>query len=173
MNTTAQSETARQLPWVSPPPSIGITNWDANRGIPEPHRQITAEDFLGRICDDSYGLYGTAYRTVRDEDGRTLTCKLYWFRDFGLALVYHTVFEDWRTKAYPPPRVGHTRLVNTGPRDCYQHDARFYLLGCQHEYREISAARCEELGLSARPGGTFHVAYCEKCGAVHSYDSSD
>jgi hypothetical protein len=49
---------------------------------------------------------------------------------------------------------------------------RFFAFGCDHEYKELSYAECQEQGIR-HEGMCWHVNKCQKCGHVESRDSSD
>ncbi|RDJ34933.1 MAG: hypothetical protein DWQ19_08855 [Crenarchaeota archaeon] len=54
----------------------------------------------------------------------------------------------------------------------WQESPKYYLIGCDHEYRELSHQECHEAGIS-HYGNCWHVNRCDKCDHVESYDSSD
>lgn len=54
----------------------------------------------------------------------------------------------------------------------YVEDFRYYLIGCDHSFNELSYYECKERGIP-HYGKCWHVHECVKCKKIESADSSD
>jgi hypothetical protein len=126
-------------------------------------REVTEEGFAKSLFDtyDPAMIENRQFVLPEDEghDGATYqSVKLFWYYDgTGVAIV--TNF--W----------GGQRYRKDDGWEKGQH-VRFFLFGCEHEYRELGADECRERGIR-HEGMCWHVSLCEKCGHVESRDSSD
>jgi len=121
-------------------------------------REISQDKFAALFFAYSpdHEEYRQIHRTIDGQscliDNIFLTTRLYWYRDgTGLAMV--NVYSK-----------------QTG----YKHQIRYFAFGCDHQYAERSAAELRERGIHIiMTGRCIHHYECEKCGHVHTVDSSD
>lgn len=57
-------------------------------------------------------------------------------------------------------------------QEYWDNKIRYFAFGCEHDYKELSAAEARKEGVQ-HYGKCWHVNKCQKCGHVHSVDSSD
>lgn len=134
---------------MDPPP--GITKLGGFNDMPEPWTQIE----VGRYLYLSRSWAG--YRDYRQIHLAGWKCVREVFIDFythyGLAIAYPDSWEH-----------------HNGLGRC-DDEARYYYLGCVHEWRELSPEECRGSGI--HHFGMFdHHYLCTRCGARTAHDSS-
>src|SRR5262245_41238631 len=144
-------------------PPAGVEDHGGANGMPTPYVECTADEYAHVM-----GIYGpqfTEYRQVRLAEVRDgmVEVRIAWIHDRGYAVVFP---KEWRTTTAEEREQGAYTLT-------YKDGFRYFRVGCEHDYVGLSAAQCEEYGISARPGRCYHVIRCKKCGSWNAYDSSD
>lgn len=133
--------------------------------MPVPYREISLEEYLRLAFCQPWGPTGEGnFRQVLDLEGLTMwTLHIQHYNDYSLAVAEQYSRKEKRDERKPAFEVKTRHGV---------YFLRFFVLGCKHEYREVSHdfAR-KELGVSTW-GMHCHVHYCKKCEHHYSVDSS-
>ena len=134
----------------------GIDDFGTFNEMPKPYREITATEFWAEFV--SYSPDYQEYRQVCNFlDYKTMRpCRLYWWRNRGTAVILP---QQWK-----PNRNGGSII--------YTEEPRYFLLGCEHAWREISYQEAKERNLP-HDGYQFHLSECTKCKTRHGAHSDD
>ena len=81
------------------------------------------------------------------------TVEILWYTDCGMMVVYP---DKWHPE--------HGNIV-------YDEDSRYFRIGCEHSYEELSPGECKEAGID-HFGMCWHVFRCTQCSYTMSQDSS-
>lgn len=144
------------------------TGCSLHRGnsMPVPYQELSLEEYLKLAYCQPWGPTGEGnFRQVLDLDGLIMwTLHIQHFGKYSLAVA-----EQYNGKG-KGAELKATFEVDGGYGMSYY--LRFFRLGCEHEYKEVSHEfACKELGV--RTWGMFcHVYHCSKCGHHYSIDSS-
>lgn len=131
--------------------------------LPKPIRKSNFQEFLHVY---KHAIPHEEIRQVMGEDNKNILkgqysytpVKILWFRNVAFAL---TMPQNW-----------HTDKSNGRCDIVYDDPIRFFRIGCEHEYRELSQKECKEQNIY-HAGRCWHVNKCEKCSHIEAYDSSD
>jgi hypothetical protein len=126
--------------------------------MPSPWREASVSEYVRQR-----GCYSPAYFESRNvlqqtADGVTIgNITIEWYHNVGFAI---RMPNKWH---YDRSEVG--KIV-------YDEPIRYFRIGCEHDYTELSQAECRARGIQ-HMGHCWHVTECGKCGHIESYDSSD
>lgn len=118
--------------------------------MPTPWKEINVNKYIHKRSSNIPIKFESRY-VLHDNVGRV---NIDFFNDFALAV---RLPEKWK-------------LVND--EIVYTEDFKYYLIGCDHSYKELSYIECKEKGIP-HYGRCWHVNECEHCGKISSVDSSD
>lgn len=143
--------------------------------LPQPHVEISRDEFLTILAATGGVLQGTNYRQIRmtDDPGKewhgslkktVWDCHFYFYGETAIAVAATYINdgtgieedEGWKTS---DGRVLHGQVVKRSTSDGFL--ARFYRLGCTHE-----ATTEEKISRRERR------VTCPDCGMSYTYDSS-
>jgi len=167
--------------WIEP--TYLNIDWSKNNHIATPAIEITRDEFdlLRDHC--IYGLRGINYdNTIRlpdapegerlGQDGNSWNIH-YYFYPFCAIAVADCFF--WREKDYEEDSfrkgLGDFLPDNNYERYTSGYARRYFRIGCEHKWIELSQAESKKRGIS-HYGNCWHVNYCDECGEVWTYDSS-
>lgn len=117
--------------------------------MPKPFSEITVDEYIHK--KNSVVKY---YERRQITHGNYGSIHIEWFHDFGLAVKYP---EKWKLE--------NNKII-------YKEPIKYYKIGCNHAFEELSYDECKEKGIS-HFGKCWHVYKCTICGTVNSQDSSD
>ena len=152
----------------TPPPGV---EYDARfNHIPKPCKEISRHRYIHSAS--IWSPRWREYRQVRDLPGMEpnasgfplahVRIEWYWFG--GLVTLYPS---KWHTATDADREAD--PLVGTGL--VWEGEIRYFLIGCEHTYRRMTAEEIKEAG-GRHLGQHDNWEVCSKCGLVNHYDSS-
>lgn len=97
----------------------------------------------------TYSPVALEYRQVMPKNGKVYSLRIFWMNTTpGQANGFAMHSDYWGGKI------------------------RYYKVGCDHKYRELSASEAKDKG-HHHSGNCYHVTECIHCGRIFSYDSGD
>jgi len=132
-------------------PPKWINDMGNHNKLPEPNKEVTVNEFIHK--HSSYSPNNIEFRQIKMGE-RYQNTHIYWFDDRGIAIVWPG---KWTLKG--------NDIVYTEP-------IRYFRLGCEHKYKELSIDECKKRNIN-HEGRCWHVDECSVCGRIEAYDSSD
>ena len=133
--------------------------------MPEPYREIDPKEFLKILVCGGWGISATNFRQVHlpDETGGIVPIHFYLlpFTCVAVAKVFEYKWSKSRSNqglTIPSHGEAYNRL-------------RFFKVGCDHEFREMSPKETVERG-GKHWGMHCHANICDECGTLQTLDSS-
>lgn len=110
----------------------GISSWGNFNSCPEPYKESTAEDFWRQVYSHGFGTFHEFRQIHQDGVVKDSHIIAYYDKIFMIHIFY----------------------------DGHEFVPRFFLVGCDHEYKVVDIGRCQNK----------HI--CMKCGFITIIDSS-
>jgi hypothetical protein len=140
-----------------------LTSYGNYNEMPEPYHEIGLNEFLHRSSIGGFEFQEHRQISFPEPDEYRISSymhkvRILWGYDRGIAIVY----------------PGHWTCGKDafGYGIIYPNPVRFFHIGCDHEYHELSQEECGKRGIN-HFGMCWHVYECPKCGMRHADDSSD
>lgn len=166
--------------WIEPD-YLNI-KWKSNR-LAEPSEELDWQGFSLLRDHGTYGLCGISFASTvslpdTPKEQRIgfggWTVHYYFYPLEAIAVVdKYVTYREYTSGKWEIglgdflPRSPHKSLNEF----TYGYARRYYRIGCQHNWIELSQQESKAQGIS-HYGNCFHVRVCTNCGEVNSYDSS-
>lgn len=146
-------------------PPLGVVDYDNHYNhMPGPFREISWHDFVHKAS--IWSPQWQEFRQVRGlpgyEERALVAVRIGWYWFGGLGTVYP---RKWRTA------TEQERAEPLGPKIIWEEPIRYFLIGCEHDWRRMTAEEISSYG-GRRVSQHDNFEVCTICGLNQYYDSS-
>ena len=150
--------------WHEPEDYLGI-DWTSYNKMPEPYREIDHKEFLEILVCGGWGVSGTNFRQVKlPEETGGIAAVNFFLLPYTCVAVAHIYEYTWSKSR----RDQGLKIDSHGKA---YHRLRFFKVGCDHKFREMSSKETAERG-GVHMGTFDHHYICDKCDTLQTVDSS-
>ena len=150
--------------WHEPEDYLGI-DWTSYNKMPEPYREIDYKEFLKILVCGGWGVAATNFRQIQlPEETGGIASVHFFLLPFNCVAVADIFEYTWSKSA----RDQGLKINSHGRA---YHRLRFFKVGCDHKFREMSPEEAREGG-GMHWGRHCHCYICDKCGTKQTVDSS-
>ncbi len=150
--------------WHEPKDYLGI-DWKTYNKMPEPYREIDYEEFLKILVCSGWGVVATNFKQLQlpEETGGAASVNFFLlpYNCVAVADIYEYTWSKSK-------RDQGLKIDSHGKA---YHCLRFFKVGCDHKFREMSVKETVERG-GIHDGAFCHAYICDKCGTKQTVDSS-